>query len=75
MTFVSTMARLARLASVYQKAAEMNWTAFDDLSFNPEVSKIRLAIKVEEIDLHEVDSLASEQNPDFHQNRYHCVEA
>ena len=71
------MFRLSRLAALYNNAEIKGWTAFDDVSFIPEVHKIREAVKAERpftcspVD----DGSDEERRPDFHQNRYHCVEA
>ena len=71
--FVTAMARLAGMASMYQKAARMGWAAFDDITFRPEISKIRDVVKAERPFL--CDRTSDDQRPDWHQNRYHCVEA
>jgi hypothetical protein len=73
--FVASMARLAVLASMYQNAAAMDWTVFDDLTFKPELLKIRESIKTERPFLCSRETGDVNQRPDFHQNRYHCVEA
>jgi hypothetical protein len=73
--FVLAMARLAKLASIYEKTIRMEWTIFNDLPVLSETSEVMAFANPEAVSLDDVDALGFEENVDARRNRFHCIEA
>ena len=71
--FLMAMARLAKLASIYEKTTKMEWTIFNDLPVQLVVENIKSFENVELVNIADLDNL--EDNPNTRRNRFHCIEA
>ncbi|KIW00467.1 uncharacterized protein PV09_07991 [Verruconis gallopava] len=73
--FVSSMARLAKLASIYEKTLQMEWTTFNDFPVFAEMCQIQAFVNPEHVFLDDLDAHTLDDNVDLKRNRYHCIEA
>jgi hypothetical protein len=71
--FVMSMARLAKLASIYDKTTRMEWTIFNDLPVRIVVEDVKSFINVEAVSFDDMESLEDDTGAKL--NRFHCVEA
>jgi hypothetical protein len=71
--FLMAMARLAKLAAIYEKTTMMEWTIFNDLPVQMVVEEVRGFNNVEAVGFSDLDNLEGE--PDTRRNRFHCIEA
>ncbi|RFU35463.1 hypothetical protein B7463_g881, partial [Scytalidium lignicola] len=70
---VMAMARLAKLAAIYEKTTKMEWTIFDRTPVDAVIQVVRDFINREAVNFDEVEFL--EEDPDTRRNRFHCIEA
>jgi hypothetical protein len=71
--FVTAMARLAKLASIYDKTTRMEWTIFNDLPVRIVVEDIKSFVNVEALSFDDMESL--ERDAGAKRDRFHCIEA
>jgi hypothetical protein len=67
------MARLAKLASIYEKTTKMEWTIFNDLPVQAVVDEVKSFVNVEAVSFDDMDNL--EEDTSAKRNRFHCIEA
>lgn len=70
---VMAMARLAKLASIYEKTTTMEWTIFNDSPVRCVVEEVKSFVNVEAVSFDDMEHLGSETNAK--QNRFYCIEA
>lgn len=70
--FVLAMARLAKLASIYEKVAAMEWTTFNMLPVDIIVEEVKDWNNSEDISFQEIEEL---EDMDAKRDRFHCIEA
>lgn len=71
--FVRAMAKLAKLASIYEKTRTMEWTIFNTIPVDGIVEEVREYKNVEETDLDDLDEEDIDVN--VQRSRYLCIEA
>lgn len=71
--FLMAMARLAKLAAIYEKTTRMEWTIFNDLPVQLVVDEVQRFENVEAVNAADLETL--EDDPDAKRNRFHCIEA
>jgi hypothetical protein len=71
--FIVAMARLAKLASIYDKTTKMEWTIFNDLPVRAVVDDVKGFINVEAISFDDMESLEDDASAKL--NRFYCIEA
>jgi hypothetical protein len=71
--FLMAMARLAKLAAIYEKTTKMEWTIFNDLPVQLIVEDVKGFENVEAMSIADLDWL--NHDPDGRRNRFHCIEA
>jgi hypothetical protein len=71
--FVMAMARLAKLASIYDQTTKMEWTIFNDLPVRVVVEEVKGFINVEAVSFDDMESLEGDTGAKL--NRFHCIEA
>lgn len=69
---VLAMARLAKLASIYEATTKMEWTTFNRHPVDVIVAEVRKFVNKEDLDLHDLETQDSDVNARW--NRYHCIE-
>ncbi|KAF2812325.1 uncharacterized protein BDZ99DRAFT_383101, partial [Mytilinidion resinicola] len=70
---VMAMARLAKLANIYEKTTRMEWTIFNRLPVDAIVEEVRNFSNEADVGLDDFEHL--DEDPDARRNRFHCVEA
>jgi hypothetical protein len=70
--FVLAMARLAKLASIYEKAAGLEWTTFNMLPVNTIIEEVKNWNNQEDICFQEMDE---PEDMYAKRDRFHCIEA
>lgn len=70
---ISAMARLAKLASIYKKTTEMEWTIFNLHPVKVIIDEVKLYVNDEKVEWDELNHLSDDIN--LRRNRYYCVEA
>ncbi|TLD37680.1 hypothetical protein E2P81_ATG04492 [Venturia nashicola] len=71
--FLMAMARLSKLAAIYEKTTRMEYTIFNDLPVQLIIGEVQMFINVDEVTFANLDNL--EDEPGSRQNRFHCIEA
>lgn len=71
--FLMAMARLAKLAAIYEKTTKMEYTIFNDLPVKLVVAEIQMFINFEAVTSADLDNL--EDEPESKRNRFHSIEA
>lgn len=67
------MARLAKLASIYEKVQTMEWTIFNMQPVEDIMQELRAWPNPEDVDAEDVPLL--QDDPDDQRDRFHCIEA
>ena len=67
------MARLAKLAGIYEKTREMEWTIFDRTPVDEAIAEVKSFVNREDATLDDIR--LSEDDPDTKRDRFHCIEA
>ena len=70
---VKAMARLAKLASIYEKITKMEWTLFNTLPVKMIIEEVEQWKNEEDATSDEIGQM--EDDPDAKRNRFHCIEA
>lgn len=70
--FVLAMARLAKLASIYEKVSALEWTSFNMLPVDSIIEDVKNWKNTDEICSMDVDEL---EDMDAKRDRFHCIEA
>lgn len=71
--FLMAMARLSKLAAIYEKTTTMEYTIFNDLPVQLVVAEVQMFTNVEAVTFFDLDNL--EDEPESRRNRFHCIEA
>jgi hypothetical protein len=69
------MARLAKLASIYEKTTRMEWTLFNDLPVISEIAELQEYVNPESVTLCSAEDMGLDGDVDARRNRFHCIEA
>ncbi|KAJ9606635.1 hypothetical protein H2200_008643 [Cladophialophora chaetospira] len=70
---VMAMARLAKLAAIYEKTRQMEWTIFDRTPVDQVIAEVKSFVNKEDATLD--DTSLSEDDPDAKRDCFHCIEA
>ncbi|KIW11300.1 hypothetical protein PV08_10600 [Exophiala spinifera] len=70
---VVAMAKLAKLASIYEKTQQMEWTIFDRTPVDQVITEVKDFVNKEDATL--IDIGLAEDDIDAQRDRFHCIEA
>ncbi|KAI2727352.1 transcriptional regulator family: Fungal Specific TF [Penicillium roqueforti] len=70
---ISIMARLAKLACIYQRTIQMEWTIFNFRPVRTIIAEVKGYVNKEKVEWDELNDLSEDFN--LRRNRYYCIEA
>lgn len=70
--FVRAMAHLSKLAAIYHKTTQMEWTIFNREPVDVVINELKSYVNKEDVNLDDVEIL--EEDGDARMNRFHCIE-
>lgn len=71
--FVMAMARLAKLASIYERTTRMEWTIFNDAPVRAIVEDVKDFVNIEAVSFDDMEELEDDTNGRL--DRFYCIEA
>lgn len=70
---VMAMARLSKLAAIFEKTQQMEWTIFDRTPVDQIITQVKTFVNTENVNLDACGFL--EDDPNDARDRFHCIEA